>query len=258
MWLRVSLGIHYSTPYISLLGDDYVSRVGASILKQVKHPELIATTKEDYIDKAVSLAKDAVRLAGYHSNLLNDLKSSTLEDGSKFASEFECAIKEMLVKKGFQLPVDEKSRRIVAIGGSNLFPNVTSVNHSTLSREKAEFLVKRYGAVINNDTPLTTMIQFLTHQKLWGSTLLDADVDLLEVCEGDLSKSSNRETDSCVILSKNPLHYVVSVKYLPALLSQSSPDVILILESIQESKKKTACEIIRIISEPTEPTMTIQ
>jgi len=96
--------LHYSTPYISLLGDDYVSRVGASILKQVNHSELIATTKEDYIDKVVNLAKDSVRLAGYHKNLLNDLQISTLENGAKFAVEFEHAMKEMLVKKGFQVP----------------------------------------------------------------------------------------------------------------------------------------------------------
>jgi len=250
--------LHYNTPYITLLGGDYVSRVGASILKQVNHPELIAITKEDYINKAISLSKNAVRLAGYHSNLRNDLKASTLEDGAKFAGEFECAVKEMLVKKGFQLPADKKSRRIVTIDGSKLLPNVSSVKHLALSREKAGFLLKRVGAVINNDTPLTTMLQFLTHQKLWESTLLDADVDLLEVCEGDLRKSSNIETDSCVILSKNPLHYLISTKYLVTLLSQSSPDVILTLESIQEAKKKTMCEILRMMPETSEPTLTIQ
>jgi rfaE bifunctional protein nucleotidyltransferase chain/domain len=162
------------------------------------------------------------------SNTVNRI----LSDGVRFPSEFESTIKKML-------PVNDKSRRIIVIEGSSSVVNVIAEKYLSLSREKAEFLLKRYGVVINNETPLTTMLQFLTHQKLWESTLLETDVDLLEVCEGDLNKSLNRKTNSCVILSKNPLHYVISTKCLPTLLYQSSPDVILILESIPQEKKET-------------------
>ena len=107
--------LHYNTPYVTLLGDDYVSRVGASILKQVKHPELIAETKEEYVQKVIDLAINKSRLTVYHQTLQADIQKSTLEDGKAFATEFEVAIKEMLVKKGFHIPtpITESKRYII-------------------------------------------------------------------------------------------------------------------------------------------------
>jgi len=93
--------IYFKTPYVSLLGEDYVARVGASILHQVAHPELVATSVEDYIEKAVTLAADRNRIRNYHATLRNDMLRSTLGNGKAFASHFMKAMAEMLEKKGF-------------------------------------------------------------------------------------------------------------------------------------------------------------
>ena len=93
--------IYFKTPYVSLLGEDYVARVGASILHQVAHPELVATSVEDYIEKAVTLAADRDRTRNYHATLRNDLLRSTLGNGKAFAAHFMKAMAEMLEKKGF-------------------------------------------------------------------------------------------------------------------------------------------------------------
>ena len=97
--------LYFGTPYITLLGDDYVARIGASIVHQIGHPELIATTIEEYIQKIVDLASDTPRLQNYHSSLHGDVMRSTLGNGKLFAKKFEQAVNEMLEAKGFGVPM---------------------------------------------------------------------------------------------------------------------------------------------------------
>jgi hypothetical protein len=49
-------------PVITLMGDNHAHNVGATILRQVGHEELIAHTKESYILAALHLASDTQRL----------------------------------------------------------------------------------------------------------------------------------------------------------------------------------------------------
>ena len=112
--------IYFKTPYVSLLGEDYVARVGASILHQVGHPELVATSEEDYIEKAVSLAADRARIRNYHATLRNDLLRSTLGNGKAFAAHFMKAMAEMLEKKGFtNAPISVKASVENPVGTHN-------------------------------------------------------------------------------------------------------------------------------------------
>jgi len=92
-----------STPYITLLGNDYVSRIGASIATQIGHTEFIVSTIDEYIQKAVGLATDMPRLAKYHTTLHDDVMRSTLGNGKLFAKDFESAMYEMLEKKGHKV-----------------------------------------------------------------------------------------------------------------------------------------------------------
>jgi predicted O-linked N-acetylglucosamine transferase (SPINDLY family) len=49
-------------PVITLTGDNHAHNVGATILQQVGHEELIARTKESYVQAALRLASDVQRL----------------------------------------------------------------------------------------------------------------------------------------------------------------------------------------------------
>ena len=89
-----------ATPYITLLGDDYVSRIGASILHQVGYPELIVNTIEEYVQKTIELANDSVRLKQYHKTLHDSVMKSSLGNGEMFSKQFEKAVHQMLEKKG--------------------------------------------------------------------------------------------------------------------------------------------------------------
>lgn len=91
--------LYCSRPYITLLGNSYVSRVGASILHQVGLPELVAKNIDEYIEKAVALANDKDRLAEYSTSIRAKAMKSTLCDNAAFTRNFEKGIMDMLEKK---------------------------------------------------------------------------------------------------------------------------------------------------------------
>jgi predicted O-linked N-acetylglucosamine transferase (SPINDLY family) len=93
--------LYAGLPYITLLGTSYVSRVGASLLHQVGHPELIARTEDQYVQMAIDLAKDSARIKTYKETLRADMMKSTLGDNAAFAREFETGIDWMLREKGW-------------------------------------------------------------------------------------------------------------------------------------------------------------
>jgi predicted O-linked N-acetylglucosamine transferase (SPINDLY family) len=91
--------LYAGLPYVTLLGKNYVSRVGASILHQVGHPELIAKSVDEYVAFAVALAKDAPRLQAYKDTIRDDMMKSTLGDNAAFTRRFEDACVWMLEQK---------------------------------------------------------------------------------------------------------------------------------------------------------------
>jgi len=93
--------LYAGLPYITLLGTSYVSRVGASILHQVGHPELIAKTPEAYVEYAVALATDKDRLDAYKATIREDMMKSTLGDNAAFTRAFEAGCEWMLKEKGW-------------------------------------------------------------------------------------------------------------------------------------------------------------
>jgi len=109
--------LNFSTPYITLLGNDYVSCVGASILTQVGHPELVANSIDEYVRNTVLLANNKPMLKQYHTNIRNDMYKSTLGDGKQFAKHFQEAMMEMLSKKEIkpQHIVSHQSKKKIGI-----------------------------------------------------------------------------------------------------------------------------------------------
>lgn len=79
-------------PVITLLGDRWVGRVGASILETIGYTDLIAATIDDYIDKAVDLASDHPRLSELRSNTADIMRHSPACDTHTFTKGFEHAL----------------------------------------------------------------------------------------------------------------------------------------------------------------------
>lgn len=65
------------------------TRAADSLLHQIGHPELLAHNRAEYIDKAVSLVQDRLRLLEYRHRLRRDLLASTITDMERFVRETE-------------------------------------------------------------------------------------------------------------------------------------------------------------------------
>lgn len=82
-------------PVITLAGPSHVSRVSASLLTCIGAPELVASSPEEYIEKAVQLADDRDRLLHYRSNLRGMMQGSPLMDYHRFARKIESAYRDI-------------------------------------------------------------------------------------------------------------------------------------------------------------------
>jgi len=83
-------------PVITRAGEAHISRVGASLLQAVGHPELVATTDKEYIRLAVDLARDLPRLEALRMSLRPEMMSSPLLDKKGFSAAIEKAFDSLL------------------------------------------------------------------------------------------------------------------------------------------------------------------
>ncbi|MDB5808385.1 MAG: domain/SEC-C motif domain protein [Betaproteobacteria bacterium] len=84
-------------PVVALAGTTHASRADVSMLTNVGLPQLVAQTGDDYVDIAVALAQDAVRLADLRTNLRGMMQRSPNADGRTCARNLEQAFREMWV-----------------------------------------------------------------------------------------------------------------------------------------------------------------
>lgn len=83
MWMGV--------PFVTLAGGTLASRMGVSIATNVGHPEWIAHTPQEYVDKAVALARDPNELNRLRQRLRGELEASALMDADRFTRNLEAA-----------------------------------------------------------------------------------------------------------------------------------------------------------------------
>ena len=76
-------------PTITLEGPNHVSRPGVSLLTNVGLADLIARTREEYVEKTIRLASDLARLATLRAGLRQQMLTSSVMDGPGFARAME-------------------------------------------------------------------------------------------------------------------------------------------------------------------------
>lgn len=76
-------------PVVTLAGERYVERLSATKLTAVGVPELMTTSVDSYIDKALELAADAGKRAQYHATLRRQMANSPLCDPLSLARALE-------------------------------------------------------------------------------------------------------------------------------------------------------------------------
>ena len=87
--------LHMGVPVITLAGEAHAGRVGLSLLASLGLNELIAQTPEDYLARALSLAREPDRICDLRTTLRDRLHTSVLCDGEGFARKVEQAYRQM-------------------------------------------------------------------------------------------------------------------------------------------------------------------
>jgi predicted O-linked N-acetylglucosamine transferase (SPINDLY family) len=83
-------------PVVTIIGQaTSVARAGASVLRNLGTPELIAESPDQFVSIAVNLADDSRRLAELRISLRQRLEKSPLMDAPRFAANVESAYRSM-------------------------------------------------------------------------------------------------------------------------------------------------------------------
>lgn len=87
--------LYMGIPYVTLAGRPSVGRLGSCILHGVGHPEWIANSEDEYIDKAIKLSNNISRLSEIRTTLREQMELSSLRDEVGFALKVEAAYRDM-------------------------------------------------------------------------------------------------------------------------------------------------------------------
>ena len=90
--------LYMGNPFITYSNRPSVGKIGASILETLGHSEWIATSEEEYVEKAVALASDPQKLSTIRQNLRAEMEASPLMDQKGFVRELERAYQAMWKK----------------------------------------------------------------------------------------------------------------------------------------------------------------
>ena len=90
--------LYMGLPFVSLAGTPSMGTLGASVLTAAGHPEWIAYSEDEYVDKLVALACDLPALAATRAGLRQEMQASALMDEPGFASDVEDAYFAMFQK----------------------------------------------------------------------------------------------------------------------------------------------------------------
>jgi len=88
-------GLWMGVPVVTLSGDTAVGRGGRSILSNLGLPELIAYDHEQYVQIAISLARDLDRINALRRDMRARMLASPLMDAAQFAHDVETAYRSM-------------------------------------------------------------------------------------------------------------------------------------------------------------------
>lgn len=87
--------LYMGVPFVSLAGRPSVGRIGSALLHAVGHPEWIAATEADYVERAVKLAMNLHTLAEIRNKLRREVEVSALMNEAAFVQSIERSFRDM-------------------------------------------------------------------------------------------------------------------------------------------------------------------
>jgi protein O-GlcNAc transferase len=86
-------------PVLTILGESFAARVGASLLKSTGLPELITSSEDEYIALAVEIGHDPNKLQALRTKLAGNIPTSPLFNTALFTKHLETIYQEMVKQK---------------------------------------------------------------------------------------------------------------------------------------------------------------
>lgn len=93
-------------PVLSLLGETFAGRVGASVLNAIGLPELVVTSLAQYEELAIKLATERTRLEALRTKLAHNRSTTALFDTARFTRALEAAYAATIERHRFGLAPD--------------------------------------------------------------------------------------------------------------------------------------------------------
>jgi protein O-GlcNAc transferase len=91
--------VYMGVPVVSLSGKSLISRMGHSILTNMGKPEFAVQTENEYVAKAVELARNSQAIRAFKRGAREQFQRTALGNGALFAREFETACEKLLNSK---------------------------------------------------------------------------------------------------------------------------------------------------------------
>lgn len=91
-------------PVLTLMGQNFASRVAASLLHTAGLPELVCQDIDEYVEKGMALGQDANALAALRQRLVEARTASPLFDGRRYARDFQQLLLRMVERQDAGLP----------------------------------------------------------------------------------------------------------------------------------------------------------
>jgi predicted O-linked N-acetylglucosamine transferase (SPINDLY family) len=99
-------GLWVGLPFLTLAGDTFTSRVGASMLNAIGLPELITHSENEYKNKAIELATNSILLKEIKKKLEINKLSKPLFDAKLFTKNVESAYKKIYKRYNSNIPTE--------------------------------------------------------------------------------------------------------------------------------------------------------
>lgn len=93
-------------PVVTKVGDFYHTRISGSVLNMLSLQDLISESDDEYIEKAVALARNLDKLRFLRSSLRHKFEQSPIMDNSKFTNWF---LKSLQIKKKLNVEINESA-----------------------------------------------------------------------------------------------------------------------------------------------------
>lgn len=135
--------LYMGLPYVTLEGRPSVGCIGSTILHSLGHPEWVARTEEEYVEKVIALVADLPALAHLRATLRSRMQASILMDEVGFTRNVELAYRQMFARWATDVQPDAVEVAPTAELMNTLVRNFQEQDFAQ-GEQNAQVLVARY------------------------------------------------------------------------------------------------------------------